>query len=293
MIITAKREITVGLVGSPVVRQSLSELLQGRAHVVNIARDPRKICHAAVNTGVHVIALDFSDPAAADALVDGVSRLRKYELPIVAVAPDEGTGVAAMAAHESVNCRLNLPQADPLTAYNVMSMALSHQGIRDMGSTDPVTGLMTRANFNMRFQNEFVRANRGKWSISVLLADIDFFKTVNDSFGHEAGDNALRAIGSTLRDSVRNIDLVSRWGGEEFCALLLDSELDGAEIAAERIRLNVAGIMGVADIPDSHRFTISLGVFSYSGAIRQRLGDIFQKELEPKDLGISALLYHA
>ena len=72
------------------------------------------------------------------------------------------------------------------------------------------------------------------------MADIDFFKSINDEFGHSTGDEVLRKVAMTLKQAARDTDLVCRYGGEEFCVLMPDTDIDAAELAAERLRLAIA-----------------------------------------------------
>ena len=108
-------------------------------------------------------------------------------------------------------------------------------------------------------EREFERARRYRRPLSVLMFDIDRFKTVNDTYGHAVGDQALRIVANVCRDGLREIDLLGRYGGEEFVALLPENDRAGGYNAAERLRGRVAetsihiesGALGV---------TISLGV---------------------------------
>jgi two-component system cell cycle response regulator len=111
----------------------------------------------------------------------------------------------------------------------------------ELAVTDPLTGL-----FNRRYMESHVgtlverSAARGK-ALSVLILDIDYFKSVNDTFGHEAGDEVLREFAERLKASIRGIDLACRYGGEEFVVVMPDTDLGIAALVAERIRRRIAG----------------------------------------------------
>jgi diguanylate cyclase (GGDEF)-like protein len=105
-----------------------------------------------------------------------------------------------------------------------------------MASTDPLTGLLNRRAFLERFEYERVRSSRYDERISVILADIDHFKRVNDTLGHEAGDYVLRVIADLLRKNLREQDSICRWGGEEFIVLLPMTDLESAVETAEKLR---------------------------------------------------------
>ncbi|WP_300671114.1 ligand-binding sensor domain-containing diguanylate cyclase [Desulfoluna sp.] len=105
---------------------------------------------------------------------------------------------------------------------------------------DPLTRLYNRRGFLERVEGERTRAKRSHEPFAILLGDIDFFKQINDTHGHDAGDRLLIAISETLQGSVREQDTVARWGGEEFIILLSSTDASLAAIIGERIRKNVA-----------------------------------------------------
>lgn len=107
-------------------------------------------------------------------------------------------------------------------------------------NTDPLTGLDNRRVFFNRLEEELRRVKRTQTDISVLLIDIDHFKTINDSYGHDVGDVVLVGITEIIRDCLRETDIAARLGGEEFGCLLLDTPAEGAYWVAERIRSSIA-----------------------------------------------------
>lgn len=109
-----------------------------------------------------------------------------------------------------------------------------------LASTDPLTGLLNRRCFFERADEELSRLKRNNKQAAVVIVDIDFFKSVNDQYGHPAGDAVLTVISKILKNSVRQHDLVSRFGGEEFAIFLADVDIDKAIILAERMRTNIA-----------------------------------------------------
>ena len=129
----------------------------------------------------------------------------------------------------------------------------------DAAREDPLTGLQNRRGFDEGFELEVERARRAGRALTLLLGDLDHFKTVNDRLGHPRGDDALRRAAEILRASNRRIDLVSRVGGEEFAVLLPDSDERGAHIAAERMRHAIRE--GFAEDPVT--LTISFGIASF------------------------------
>ncbi|MDH5675168.1 MAG: diguanylate cyclase [Myxococcales bacterium] len=102
--------------------------------------------------------------------------------------------------------------------------------------TDPLTGVMNRRGFSERVAHEFSRATRTSSGCVLAIADIDHFKSFNDRYGHACGDYVLQQVAQLLGAHIRHHDLLGRWGGEEFILLLTDTSLEGARVAAEKLR---------------------------------------------------------
>ena len=136
-----------------------------------------------------------------------------------------------------------------------------HRLVARQASTDGLTELANRREFEDSLANEISRAERFGHSLALILADLDNFKQVNDRFGHQAGDEVLKAFADILRDTVRDIDVAARYGGEEFAILLPQTDLAGAEQLAERLRRSVAGrpfrTAGGGDVPVTSSFGVS------------------------------------
>lgn len=128
-----------------------------------------------------------------------------------------------------------------------------------MATTDALTGLMNRGWMATQYEREFERATRYKRPLSLLMLDLDDFKKVNDSHGHQAGDEVLRRVGSILSSQSRIHDLPGRYGGEEFSVLLPETPIQGAGIIAERLRVAVANQV-VEHESARIRITVSIGV---------------------------------
>lgn len=136
--------------------------------------------------------------------------------------------------------------------------------LRKISITDPLTGLLNRRYFHERLAEEADRATRHGHSLSLILIDIDNFKDYNDANGHPAGDRALVLVGRALRSSIRAIDVVSRFGGEEFAVILPETRIEGALEIGERIRREIEGLYfpGEEHLPKG-RLTISLGLAGF------------------------------
>jgi len=127
----------------------------------------------------------------------------------------------------------------------------------EMSMTDALTGLLNRYGLQRALQRELAESRRYARPLSCLLLDIDFFKAVNDTYGHGAGDAALVQTARALTDAVRGSDVVCRYGGEEFLVLAPETNLEGAIALAEKIRLAVSARMFGSE---AHTFPLTLSV---------------------------------
>ena len=143
-----------------------------------------------------------------------------------------------------------------IEASNRRDFALDLELRRD-ARTDALTGLDNRRAMQERGPIELKRAERSGEPVSVILCDLDHFKNINDRYGHEAGDTVLRTVASVLRGALRETDVLGRWGGEEFMAVLVDTDAWLAIEVAERMRAAVAATT-FDGVPGG--VTISLGV---------------------------------
>ncbi len=158
---------------------------------------------------------------------------------------------------------LRIHQIQLLTVLgNLVSLSLVnarfHAEIERMAVTDGLTGLFNHRNFQEKLAAEFRRMERFSDPLSLLLIDIDFFKKVNDTYGHQAGDGVLRGVASVIRETIRNIDIPARYGGEEFAAILLGTNREGAQRMAERLKKAISEKAFILDGKEL-RVTVSIG----------------------------------
>ena len=131
--------------------------------------------------------------------------------------------------------------------------------LMQLAVTDKLTGLFNRAKLDQVLDEEIVRHNRYGTEFCVIMADIDDFKMINDTFGHHKGDAALMAFSDILRQSIRANDTAGRWGGEEFLIVLPHTSVDAAAQTAEKIRALVAS----GDYGEVKTVTASFGVLAH------------------------------
>ncbi len=149
-----------------------------------------------------------------------------------------------------------------LAAQAIENVRLYAQ-VQEQARTDSLTGLNNRGEFQRRLKEEEERSRRYNRSFSLLMLDIDHFKTVNDSYGHQAGDEVLRALAARLREQNRPADHAARYGGEEFVVILPETTNEGALALAERLRAAVADTAVPVTEGRTIPVTISIGVATF------------------------------
>ena len=263
------------------------------ARVVLVSTDPRATNRLVAAMPPTAECIEINDPAAAAAAVrddadllivdltaadfDGLrlcARIRSdaatRQLPILAVVRPGDVQHAVRALDLGVNDIIQRPvDAGELTARartqlrrkRYADQLRSHldQGM-EHAVTDQLTGLHNRRYISSRLRQAMDSANNGGAPVALLLADIDHFKSINDTYGHDAGDSVLRDFSSRLKNGLRALDLAARYGGEEFVVVMPGAGMAEAGIAAERLRASVAG--SGFELPDGTRVpvTVSIGV---------------------------------
>lgn len=153
-----------------------------------------------------------------------------------------------------------------IVIYDVTDMAVGKQALESandklegLSRTDRLTELYNRGYWEECLDNEFERYKRTGQKTTMVMFDIDHFKKVNDTFGHQAGDEVIRQTSRTLRRTIRKTDIAGRYGGEEFGVILVDTDSENALILAERLRHRIEELNTTYE-KQKIRFTISLGL---------------------------------
>jgi len=207
--------------------------------------------------GSRIVLPDGTVVASGDADGEG----ERLILPLTASGERFGT-LELMGDSFSKEQRMN---AASLAAHAVVALenARLHGMVERQALVDGLTGLANRRAAADALHVEAARAERLETPLSVVLADLDGFKDVNDEHGHAVGDAVLRAFAEVLRDTLRESDLAGRWGGEEFLLLLPGADEEGAAQLAERVRIGLAA-RRIPSVPGL-RVTASFGVAEYAG----------------------------
>ncbi len=160
-----------------------------------------------------------------------------------------------------------------LVAESMLARDYSNETLLRFAFTDFLTGLKTRGYFEQQLDLELARADRRGTQLAVLMIDIDYFKRLNDTHGHHAGDVVLRDVAALLTRDLREVDTAARYGGEEFILLLPETDIQGAKLVAQRLRssIDLANFFTGArnsSVDETEHVTISVGVVMFPAEAR-------------------------
>jgi len=147
------------------------------------------------------------------------------------------------------------------TLQNITERKAMEDHLKRLATTDPLTALNNRRSFYEKSEHERKKALRFKHAFSILMLDIDHFKAINDTYGHDVGDDVLKAIAGVLAGSLRDVDILGRMGGEEFAITLPETSMPKAVQVAERIRATIDALVVEAE-SNAIDMKISIGVAS-------------------------------
>lgn len=237
------------------------------------SRDVSFCSHAIESDEVMVVEDATNDPRFRDnPLVACDNGIRFY-----AGAPlksREGFNLGTLCVIDHIPRRVNAHEISLLK--DMAAIVVDEMELRKRAGTDVLTGLYTRRMIDEIAAHEIARARRGNQPFAAALIDIDKFKTVNDTFGHAAGDAVLRMIGPACRKSLRTTDMIARYGGEEIVILLPETDLKQAAPVLDRVRRDVMALL-VPELGGRWVVTASIGA----------------AELSPEDENIADMLVRA
>jgi len=179
------------------------------------------------------------------------------------LAPAGGQLPATLEAFKYANMVIPFSMLALQSYHFRLASTAVEERMTEMALTDPLTGLFNRRQMSQRLQEEVARFRKHGSDFSVIIADVDHFKDINDRYGHDAGDRVLARVALLFAEGLRGGDAVARWGGEEFLVLLPGTHLKAAQEVAQRLRsiseARLGAIEGV-DLP----LTVTFGVATFS-----------------------------
>ena len=245
------------------MRRLLVKVLETSGYDVCVAGNGREALDRVESDCPHFVITDWDMPS-----VNGVElcqALRREDLPHYVYAIIL-TGSYRDSVVEGLNCGADDFLSKPVDTRELLARLQSGRRIVDLESRlrqlakcDPLTEVFNRRTFFEIFEKEWSRSNRQTSDLSCIMMEADHFKAVNDTYGHQSGDKVLQSVAQTLQKQCRTPDSICRYGGEEFCILLPDTNESGASQLAERCRQTVAALSFNDPLQDL-RVTASFGV---------------------------------
>lgn len=244
----------------------LRKVLKLREYKVNLASSAEMAYQSIENSIPNLIMLDINMPN-----INGYEACetlkKKYNLidvPIIFISANTDT-LAKVKAFESGGVDY---VSKPFAELEVLARVKVHldlqeakNKLKEQAMTDSLTGVFNRRYMLEKLKNIVSLAKRHEFPVSIIMSDVDRFKSINDNYGHQIGDEVLINLAKVIKENLRESDVLSRWGGEEFLVMLPHTNLDGAKIVGEKIR---EMIQGCSWSESTLKVTVSSGVSEYS-----------------------------
>ncbi len=231
---------------------------------ISVLRDESGVINQVPKTGRPLLVEDISADRRFDALTGNDEGVKSFAV-VPVMAKEKILGVMGVGSH----VKRGFPEWEVRmlgAIANQIGMAIEnaklYEHALELAFTDSLTGLYNRRYFMEQVGREFIRANRNKSPLSLIMVDLDGLKTINDRFGHHEGDAFLREVAGIIKANTRASDVAARWGGDEFMLLTPDTDSDSAWKVGERVRAEVRQHHRILE-GEEVRITISVGIVSY------------------------------
>lgn len=250
---------------SPALAAFYAAHLLEAGFVAQVINDPLKTLEALDERPPELILLDMNMPGASGAEIAKVIRQQDayLSIPIVFLSAESDVGRQREAMSLGGDEFLQKPIEPAHLISAVRSRVIRYRALRALMVRDSLTGLLNHTSFKERLRAEAARAKRQGKPLSVALIDIDFFKKVNDSYGHPAGDRVIKNLSRLLKQRLRGADVIGRYGGEEFAVALPDTGIETALHVLDNIRERFAGIVQHAG-DKTFQVTLSAGIAQHA-----------------------------
>lgn len=263
-------------------------------HAVAVTPDPQEALFCAADDQFDCVVISLSlkdfDPLRLCSQLRSLERTRMLPILILAESDQDESVTRALELGVNDYVRRPIDRNEMLARVRTQvrrkryndRLRDSVQATIEMAVIDPLTGLHNRRYFDSHLSGVFEKSKAFEKPLSLILCDIDYFKTVNDEYGHDVGDEVLQEFAKRVQKSIRNIDFASRYGGEEFVIVMPETDMSLARVAAERIRNEVAAHpFIVRDGAGQLNITVSVGVASMEAP-----GDSPKKLLKRADVAL-------
>jgi two-component system cell cycle response regulator len=231
--------------------------LEGRSFPDNNGLVANVVRYGAPLPGRDIKAMDRQVIFDEETQIRGLGSLKIF--PLTAGDRILGTLVAGSRKKVLDSDVLRMLEVMAIQAAQAVLRAQLFEQMERMATTDGLTGLLNHRTFQSKADESLAQARRYQRKLSLILTDIDHFKSVNDTYGHPTGDAVLRGVAKILRDKARDTDIVARYGGEEFAIIMPETDAKGAQVIAERIREAVKAEVFQTEMGPL-RVTLSLGI---------------------------------
>ncbi|RED47712.1 diguanylate cyclase [Aestuariispira insulae] len=250
------------LITARLIGEYLKQLSDVTVHTYT---DPVEGLEFCLSQDIDLVLVDYLMPD-----MDGMEYIKRYraertpeEYPVIMVTAMEDKEILREAFELGANDFVDKP-VEPIELLargkNLLALRRKSVELRELATVDSLTGVFIRRHFLEESEHEVAREQRYGGKLSVIMVDADHFKSVNDTYGHAAGDEVLRHLAKSCKDHLRDQDFVGRLGGEEFAIMLPETDLVSAQKVAERIRVNVAESVVATKDGSEIRYTVSQGV---------------------------------
>jgi diguanylate cyclase (GGDEF)-like protein len=235
-----------------------------------VSNNPRAIFDVLQDFHPELILLDINMPECNGIELAQVIRLNQdwLRIPITYLSSEQDVEKRAQAMGRAGDDFLSKPMGDRELITAVSVRATRSRQLSDALDRDSLTGLLKHSRIKEQVDAELSRAMRAKENLSVVMLDLDYFKQVNDTYGHPAGDKVIKAIAHLLRQRLRKTDAVGRYGGEEFVAVLPRCSSEEAQLLMEDVRQRFRDITFSAD-QHSFNVTLSVGIAAYREGVER------------------------
>jgi diguanylate cyclase (GGDEF)-like protein len=205
---------------------------------VRSIKNPGTILGALEQNNPDAILLDINMPVCNGMELAKIIRQyhTHFDVPIIFLSANEISDKISQVRTSGGDDYLVKPVSPGVLIDSLQARAKRYRAMKKIMNSDSLTGLLNHSNCKLILANEILRAKRYKRPLSIALIDIDYFKKVNDTFGHQAGDLVIKNLSTLLKIQLRRTDYIGRYGGEEFMVIMPETCIDNAKVAIEKIR---------------------------------------------------------